>query len=405
MGLWTKSGRAATGFGLLVLLGACTTLDPSTWSFPTIADPRQPPSQMGGTQPGGMPLPAGRTIGQGPVRVALLVPLSGQNAGVGQSLANGAELAVNFIAANPNIADNVTILVKDTASSPDIAAQQARQAVAEGAKIILGPLSANEVTAVAGIAQQARLNVIAFSNTTGVAAPGVYLMNVLPETEIRRALGYAAAKGKTMPAAIVPNTDLGRAQEGGFRLAAGALGLPQQGLYRYADANEAKAMAARLADDIKAGAIDTLYMPDRAMAPQLVRDLAALGVKRGQVTIIGASDWGDDAAILATPGLSGAIFAALDPAGYQALSADYAARFGGRAHPLATMAYTAVILANASNLSLANPPYPTSLLTTPGGFNGRDGVFRLLPNGQSEHALAIRQIGTGGVTTVEAAKL
>lgn len=399
-GIW---GARLAALGLVSLLTGCTGLDFSGLSFPEFPDPRRPQADLG--QPIGTMPASGRTIGQGPVRVALLVPLSGELADVGQSIANGAELAVAFIAANPNIADNVTILVKDTGGSPEMAAQQARAAIAEGARLILGPVRANEVTAVAGVAQSARLTVVAFSNTTGVASPGVYLMNVLPETEVRRALAYVAGKGKTKPAALVPNTDLGRAQEGGFRLAASALGLAPQGLYRFSNSSEASAMAARLADDIKAGAVDTVFMPDRASAPQLAQQLETLGVRRGSVTIIGASDWADDAAILGTPWLSGALFAGLDPSGYRTLSAEYATRYGGRPHPLATMAYTATILANASTLALATPPYPAAVLTTPGGFNGRDGVFRLLPNGQSEHALAIRQIGAGGASVVDAARL
>lgn len=397
--------RLTTALGLAGILAGCTGLDMSGLSFP-FPDPRSPPQASSPlpVQPGTVPA-TGRTIGQGPVRVALLVPLSGDMAHVGQSIANGAELAVAYIATNPNIADNVTLIVKDTGGSAEQAAQQARAAIAEGARLILGPVRANEVTAVAGVAQSARLTVVAFSNTTGVASPGVYLMNVLPETEVKRALAYVAGKGKSKPAALVPNTDLGRAQEGGFRLAAGALGLVPQGLYRFSNQTEANAMAARLADDIKAGAVDTLFMPDRASAPQLARQLEQLGVKRGSVTIIGASDWADDAAVLATPFLNGAVFAGLDPSGYRTLSAEYAAKFGGRPHPLATMAYTATILANASTLALATPPYPAAVLTTPGGFNGRDGVFRLLPNGQSEHALAIRQIGAGGASVIEPAKL
>jgi hypothetical protein len=64
-----------------------------------------------------------------------------------------------------------------------------------------------------------------------------------------------------------------------------------------------------------------------------------------------------------------------------------------------------VILANASALSLAMPKYDRALLTAPGGFNGRDGVFRFLNDGRSQYALVIKKVQAGGATVIEGAKL
>ena len=110
--------------------------------------------------------------------------------------------------------------------------------------------------------------------------------------------------------------------------------------------------------------------------------------------------------MLGNPALAGAIFPAVDETGLNAIRADYAARFGGNPPQMATIAYTATILANVNTLSLATPPYEASLLSNPAGFAGRDGLFRLYANGRSDYALVIRQISAGGVTrTVDGAKL
>ena len=57
--------------------------------------------------------------------------------------------------------------------------------------------------------------------------------------------------------------------------------------------------------------------------------------------------------------------------------------------------------------SLANgtPKYDRAQLTLPAGFNGRDGVFRFLPDGRSEYALVIKQVTIGGASVAEGAKL
>jgi hypothetical protein len=53
-----------------------------------------------------------------------------------------------------------------------------------------------------------------------------------------------------------------------------------------------------------------------------------------------------------------------------------------------------------SSLSMGTPRYDRSLLTAPGGFNGRDGVFRFLADGRSEYALVMKRVPVGGSTMV-----
>ena len=44
-------------------------------------------------------------------------------------------------------------------------------------------------------------------------------------------------------------------------------------------------------------------------------------------------------------------------------------------------------------------------LTNPAGFSGRDGVFRLLPNGHSDYALVMKKVAAGGAVVVDGPKL
>ena len=117
------------------------------------------------------------------------------------------------------------------------------------------------------------------------------------------------------------------------------------------------------------------------------------------------ADWEGDPTIASAAQLAGAIYPAVDPSGMAAISADYQRQFGSQPHALATIAYTAVILANVNTLSMATPPYNPVLLTSAQGFNGRDGVFRFLGNGRAEYALAIKKIAPGGAQIVEGAGL
>ena len=121
--------------------------------------------------------------------------------------------------------------------------------------------------------------------------------------------------------------------------------------------------------------------------------------------MIGSADWDGDPAIASSSYLVGAVYPALDPAGLKTLRPQYAARFGSDPNPLATIAYTAAILANAAPLAKGKPRYSAAALTNPAGFSGRDGVFKLLPNGHSQYALVIKQITAGGAAVVDGPKL
>src|SRR5437016_13155659 len=118
----TALSIAATG----MILAACTT-------------------QLGGGSPAPQPdeqSAAGASVGEGQVRVGLVLPLTAQgNAGVAaQSMKNAAEMALAEFK-NPNI----QLLIKDDGGSPQGAQQVTQQALGEGAEIILGPLFAASV--------------------------------------------------------------------------------------------------------------------------------------------------------------------------------------------------------------------------------------------------------------------
>lgn len=386
-------------------LAACS---PGSFQFGsrTLEFGSEPAAQSIPTQPM-MPSGPSQSFGRGPVKVALLLPLSGDNglAPVGNSLANASRLAIAFIEANPNIAENITITLRDTGSTVAGATAAASAAVQDGARLILGPLRADQVTAAGAVARSAGLPLIGFSNNPSAAGPGVYLLSVLPNMELKRSLNYVKAQGRRGIAGIFPATEFDQVQEAAFRQQAAAAGLAPSAVYTFSSVGEAQQIINQALPLIQNGTIDTLFLPDRATAPSFGLLLGQAGLVAGAVQIVGSADWEGDPTIAATPQLIGAIYPAVDDSGLAAISLDYQAQFGSRPHPLATIAYTATILANVNTLSLASPPYNPALMTAATGFNGRDGVFRFLSNGRAEYALAIKQIVAGGTVKLDAAKL
>ena len=353
------------------------------------------------------PTSAAQRFGRGPVQVSLLLPLSGEPglASVGQSLANASRMAIAFIEANPNIAENITITLRDTGATVQGATAAASAAASEGARLILGPLRADQVTAVGAVARSSGIPVIGFSNNPTAAGPGVYLLSVLPDMEMKRSLNWIKTQGRRGIAGIFPATDFGQAQEAAFRQQAAIASFAPSAVYTFSSSGEAQQIVNQALPQIQNGMIDTIFIPDRATAPSFGVLLAQAGVKPGAVQIVGSADWEGDPAIANAPQLAGAIYPAVDPAGMAAIGADYQRQFGGAPHALATIAYTATILANVNTLSMANPPYNPALMSSATGFNGRDGAFRFLVNGRAEYALVLKRIAPGGAQVLEGAKL
>jgi len=77
----------------------------------------------------------GRTLANEKITIGLLVPLTGKNSEIGQSIIKSVRLAVNKIN-NPFI----KIAPKDTASNPDITLRVAKELSDSGIKIIIGPV-------------------------------------------------------------------------------------------------------------------------------------------------------------------------------------------------------------------------------------------------------------------------
>src|SRR5580698_508720 len=207
------SRRSALGLILgAPLLGACAGVQQSInqFSVPNPFDSSQPaPGPAGAPQ---QPV----SVGNGQVKVALILPLSaGGNAGVAAaSMKNASEMALSEFL-NPNL----QLLIKDDAGSPQGAQQAAQQALAEGAEIILGPLFASSVPAVAQVVRPRNISVIAFSTDSSVASRGVYLLSFLPESDVNRIVEYAAGTGKRSFAGMLPENAYGNVVEAAFKQA------------------------------------------------------------------------------------------------------------------------------------------------------------------------------------------
>ena len=385
--LSTRPGTTRrTALGLLLgapLLSACSGFQQTlTNNYSTNPGEPAPAAPAGPAQ-----LP--QAIGTGGVKVGLILPQSASgNAGLAaQSMKNAAEMAfAEFQNAN------IQLLVKDDAGSAAGAQQAAQQALTEGAEIIIGPLFAVSVPAVAQLTRARNIPVIAFSTDSSVAGRGVYLLSFLPESDVNRIIDYAYGTGKRSFAALLPQNAYGNVVEVAFKQAVARKGGRVVAFERYgADrATAAKNIAAQLT-----GA-DALLLADDGDAVVATADaLTAAGANLRNIQLLGTGLW-DNPRVFGSASMMGGLYAAPDPSGFRAFSGRYRAKYGNDPVRTATLAYDAVALVAALARTQGGQRFSPEILTNQSGFAGIDGLFRFRQDGGNDRGLAVMKVASGG---------
>ncbi len=326
-------------------------------------------------------------------RIALLVPLTGSNAGVGESISNAANLAVLDTGGQ-----NIRITTYDTATG---AAAAAQKALADGNRLILGPLLAEDVKAVAPVARAAKVPVISYSNDVSVAGNGAYLMGFVPTQSIERVVAFARSKGAVRFAGLVPNGLYGQRASAAMIKAVQASGGQLVGMQSFD--RSPGAISAAVTKLSQSSAYDAVLIADSG---RIAIQIVPLVRKNGGATahILGTELWNTEGALAQNAAMQGAWFASVSDSLYNTLASKYRARFGKGPYRLASLGYDSVLLVN--KIAAGWKPgttFPMAQLSDPDGFAGIDGAFRFGKEGIAERMLEVQQISSGGFTVISPA--
>ncbi len=381
---------------LLVLLAACSTSQRGP------AAPPSEPKRAAAEQPRiiidrqALMLPKMTSAGRSPVRIGLLVPLTGPDATLGRALLDAAQLAVF-----ESRRSDIMLLPRDTGTTADEAAKSAQAVLEAGAEIILGPLLSDQVNAVAPYGASVSAPVIAFSTTTSIARPGVYLLSFPAELEVERIIEHAVSSGYRRFAAMIPQGSYGNVVEQSLREAVTAHNATLVTVSRYP--TSVAGMYQPVKDLANTGGFDAVLLPAggtslRGLAPLLPYS----GIDPRQVKFLGTGLW-DEQGLGHEPALVHGWFASPPPEARQKFIERFQAAYGAMPPRIASLAYDAVALV----ASLADAPegqrFTPDRLTNASGFSGIDGVFRFRPDGHVERGLAVNEVQTNGVTVVSPA--
>lgn len=344
------------------------------------------------------PAVSGEVLGTGTVRVALLLPKTapGNGASLALAMQNAASLGLTDFSGN-----DLTVLVKDTRGTAEGASEAARQAISEGAELIIGPIFAAEVGGVGPVARAASVPVIAFSSDPSVAAAGVYILGFLVDGQVRRVVAEAAKSGRKSIAAIMSQSAFGNLAEAALRQEAGRYGMRVVAVERFAAGGEAKSVSAVAA---VASQIDCILLPEGAgVAPSIARSLRAAGVDLGRIKLLGTGVW-NDPAVYNDPSLTGGWFPSPEISGFSAFAGRYRSTYGGEPPLTASLAYDAVVLAAGLAKTAGAQRFQLSVITNPEGFlSSVNGLFRFNAFGTNDRGLAVYEVTGSTPSLVSAA--
>lgn len=336
---------------------------------------------------------------KGDIKIAILLPLSGATKAMAKDMLDAAMLAVYDSTSRFEGGYTLTLLPKDTADSPSVAANVANQAIKEGASIIIGPLYSQSVDTVKNIA--GKTPIIALSNNVEVKGDHCFIFGLTPENEAERIAEFGLKQGQLHWAALVPNNGYGMKLEAALTKSVTGKGGQITASERYTSSKAGmRAGVERIAEKIKLGRVNALFVGDdvenSAFMLGLLRDQQ---VDLASLHIYGTSQWHHYEKAL-PDSLVGAHYTTTNERAFERFAKRFRATNKKEPMAMSAVAYDAVMLV-AEIAGHGNIPDRLEFLSKDTIQGPATGAYRFEPDGSVNRSLAIYKLSTQGREMVE----
>jgi len=371
----------------------------------------------------------------GSFRVGMLLPLTGKAAKLGKGLKKASMMALDDV-------KNQKLILQfyDTKSTPEGARTAVQNALSQNVRLIIGPLSQDEVQAISDETVYNNIPVIAFSTAKDVLRPKVYTLGLLIDEQVNRILSYAAQKGRNRFALLIPDNKMGiavakaaiaSANKNNVEVVKIAFYPPETTNFanivkqltdystRSATLNKLKANLTALAENGDKSAerqlkqlkttnsmgnvgFDAVIIPEYgSKLKSIISMFGYYDVYAPEVKFLGTSIW-ENSSLNKESMIINSWYPALSRYQSAYFSNKFSYLFNERPNSLFSFAYDAVALASA----LAKQDNMINLndtITNPDGYIGINGIFRLFENGSNQHSLDIMEVRVNGDVVIDEA--
>jgi ABC-type branched-subunit amino acid transport system substrate-binding protein len=311
--------------------------------------------------------PARETVGGGPFSLVLLVPRSTT---AGRDYRDGAVLALGELCDG-----KATLDMFDTGGDPGKAAEAARQAVADGARLIIGPASADAVDAVSAVLEDKGPPIIALVDNSTPVGEGIFAFRNDEVDSALAAARYAAAAGKKKLLVLQPD---GLAEEVSDDLQAGMKAIAGKRVY---------STYSTLDDEAAKDADAVVLLYSAAVVPEAARVLTALKQNLGEPALFLTSAWARD--VYAVPEADGVMVALPDQEELASLASRFGAKYDRPLSMDVVAAYDAVALGCGLMRRTGAESLTRQMFLAENGFRGAAGTFRFDKTGAVKRSFIV----------------
>lgn len=341
---------------------------------------------------GAVASPATQSLGTGPTKVAMLLPLSapgtaGEN---GRKMLDATKLAMSDLG-NALL----TVTVEDTKGDSAHASELAVKAITGGAKIVIGPVELPAAQHIAKLWGSQRPPVLALADNFA-GGPGVYAVRLNEADSAAAGAAGLAAKGSKKFVLLV---------------AAGA----NAGAIEKRVANSLSIYGATLAVTIPYSAGDggtkavndmgsLVDAPDAIVIAsgddnpsQILAALKSKGIPGKAVAVVGTNRWLERPI---EPLFEGSYIATLDPNETGPIADRFRTTYNYPADANVAYAYDMVALTAGIASAVGPDGFNKQVLENRSGFRGSTGLFRFRADGSSERSMPFYQVQKGALKLV-----
>ena len=381
------------------------------------------------------------------IKVAMLLPLTGNASHIGRDFLDAAQIALFDVSSI-----KIELRPYDTGGTKAGARKAAEAAVRDKVHVILGPFLSRNIASVKSAIGWRGIPMLSFSNNVkalwAVGGTNAWVTGFLPRQQVRDLLTYAQSMGRSNLAVYSPNNAYGRlvieltesiATELGINVVIARTYDPTEtdfaeqikelsnynsryGQYKTmlselrelykSPENQTERLAKRIEwlekhPELPQPDFDMILIPalSEIVLRAIVAQLAFYEVDTKQVKVLGLQSWDDFTAISAEPSLEGAWFVAPDRVEREKFAERFKAAHGRKPHRLASLGWDAMALVAVLGARHGAQGLSKESLINTYGFQGVDGIFRLLGNGLVQRPEAIYQIVPKGVEMIRPAPL
>ncbi len=327
--------------------------------------------------------------------VAMLLSLSGKASSYGKGMQNAAMMAIEDTNNN-----NLEIRFYDTKSTPTGAVEAFYQARSNNAQLILGPITAEEVSSIAPLAKRENVPVISFSTSPQVLEEGIYTIGLLSDEQINRIISYASHKDRKRIALIVPDSNAGLNMARSAFEAANQNGmtLVKIGFYEPSTLEFSELIKKMIANKN----FDTVLIAETgSRLKAIAATFGYYDTSYPEVLFVGTSIW-ENTNLSKETTLYHGLYPAISRVHNDYFNQKYKDLFGQTPNNLYAYAYDGVALASA--LSAKGKDDLNQYITSQDGYIGINGIFRIKRDGTNEHSLDIIEVSADGIQVVETAQ-